>query len=42
VRHGQTGTSGWTLALAKGSGRLTAAITDRTGVYVRFGHCTPL
>lgn len=40
--QGKDGTNGWTLALEKATGTMTASITDRTGVYVLFGNCTPL
>jgi len=33
---------GWTIAVDVKSGRMSATLTDREGVFVLFGSCTPL
>lgn len=33
---------GWTLALDRASGRMSATLTDAEGAFVMFGACTPL
>jgi hypothetical protein len=40
--QGREGSLGWTLVLHPDSGHMTVSLTDRSGVYVLFGNCTPL
>ena len=32
---------GWTIAVSKTTGELSASLVDRNGAYVLFGSCTP-